>query len=237
MIQLYRVTVRFPNGIEALREVTVRVHEGELAFVSGRSGAGKTTLVRLVTAHQAPTDGQILVAGRNLAVMKAAQLPFFRRGIGTLWQDVRLLPDRSVRDNVALPLEIVGVDPKKLRHRVDQVLEMVGLERLADAAPAWLSALEKQKAGIARAIVNEPALIVADEPTGDLDPESAVAIVQMLRDLRARGTTVLIATHDRQILQRFGERVILLNKGFLIEDTAAGAAPREARGPVGEAQP
>jgi len=231
VIQLHRVTVRFPSGIEALREVSVRVHEGELAFVSGRTGAGKTTLVRLITAHLAPTDGQVVVAGRDLAQVRPSQLPFFRRGLGLLWQDVRLLSDRSVRANVALPLEVVGVEPRKIRQRVAQVLEMVGLERLADAHPSWLSALEKQKAGIARAIVNEPALIVADEPTGDLDPESAVAVIQMLRDLRARGTTVLVATHDRQILQRFGERVILLNKGFLIEDTAAdhGAFARASR--------
>ncbi|MFO0745657.1 MAG: ATP-binding cassette domain-containing protein [Myxococcota bacterium] len=228
MIQLYHITKRFPNGIEALRDVSVRIHEGELAFVSGRSGAGKTTFTRLVTAHLAATEGQILVAGRNLATLKASQLPFFRRGIGTLWQDVRLLPDRSVRANVALPLEVVGVNAKKVRQRVDQVLEMVGLERLADAQPAWLSGLEQQKAGIARAIVNEPALIVADEPTGNLDPESAVAVVQMLRDLKSRGTTVVIATHDRNLLQRFSERVVLLNKGFLIED--AGPSDGRARG-------
>ena len=231
MIQLYRVTKRYPNGIEALRDVTTRVHEGELAFVSGRSGAGKTTLLQIVTGEALLTDGQVIVAGRNLAVLKPSQRPFFRRGIGRLWQDIRLLPERTVRDNVALPLDIVGVDAKKIRQRVGQVLEMVGLERQAESLTAWLTALEQQRAGIARAIVNEPALIVADEPTGNLDPESAVAIIQMLKDLRARGTTVLVATHDRQILQRFGERVILLNKGFLIEDTAGTEGLSEAAAP------
>jgi len=220
MIQLYRITKRFPNGIEALRDVSVRVHEGEFAFVSGRSGAGKTTFLRLVTAHLHPTDGQILVAGRNLAVMKPAQLPFFRRGIGVMWQDFGLLGDRSLRENVALPLHAIGVSAPKIKQRVGQVLEMVGLERLADARPAWLSGLEQQKAGIARAMVNEPALIIADEPTGNLDPESAIAIIQMLRDLKSRGTTIVVATHDRSLLQRFSERVILFNKGFLIEDAA-----------------
>lgn len=226
MIQIYRLTMRFPSGIEALRDVSLRVHEGELVFLSGRSGAGKTTLFDLVTAELRPTEGQILVAGRNLATLKTAQVPFLRRGIGRLWEDIRLLPDRSVHNNISVSLEISGVDARQARRRVDQVLELVGMEKHAASYPSWLSSAEQQRVALARAIVHEPSLVLADEPTGHLDPDAAHAILQMLRDLKSRGTTVVIATRDARLPARFEERVIVLNKGFLIEDdgetTSAG---------------
>lgn len=233
MIQIYRLTMRFPNGLEALRDVSFRVHEGELAFLTGRSGAGKSTLCALVLAELKPSDGQILVAGRNLAVLKPEQRPFLRRAIGRMWQDPGLLPDRSVRANVAVPLEILGVSGERARAKVAQVLELVGMERHADALPRWLSGLEQQRVALARAIVHEPALLVADEPCGNLDPEGAQAIYQMLRDVRSRGTTVLVTTRDRAAIAAFGERVIVLNKGFLIEDSAAseGLEPLAGMGP------
>jgi len=218
VIQIHRLTMRFPSGVEALRDVSLRVHEGELVFVAGRSGSGKSTLLSIVTAEQRPSDGQVIVAGRNLAVMKPEQRPFLRRAIGRLWQEPRLLSDRSVRDNVAIPLEILGVTGEAARRRADQMLELVGVERHAEARPSWLSGLEQQRVAFARAIVHEPALVLADEPTGNLDPEGAEAILQMLRDLRSRGTTVVIATRDRALTERFEERAIVLNKGFLIED-------------------
>jgi len=176
------------------------------------------------------------VAGRNLAVLKAEQRPFLRRAIGRLWQEPRLLPQRSVADNVGIPLEIVGVAGARRRQRVEQVLELVGMERHARALPYWLSSLEQQRVALARAIVHEPSLILADEPTGNLDPEAAQAILQMLGDIRSRGTTVVITTRDRALPERMrqsgaggkGERVIVLNKGFLIEDDAAAAAEASA---------
>ncbi|MFT7578601.1 MAG: cell division transport system ATP-binding protein [Myxococcota bacterium] len=223
VIQLYHVTQRFPNGIEALRDVTVRLHEGEFVFVSGRSGAGKSTMLSLITGAQRPSEGQIIVAGRNLGTMKASQLPFFRRGIGLIWQDFRLLPDRTVRENVALALEVLGLGARNVRSRVDQVLELVGMARYADSLPKWLSGGEQQRVAIARALVNEPSIILADEPTGNLDPELAYEIMQMLRDVQSRGTTVVVATHNPTLLEQFNERVVLLNKGFLIEDEGGDA--------------
>ena len=214
--------MRFASGVEALRDVSLRVHEGELVFLAGRSGSGKSTLLSIVTAELRASEGQVVVAGRNLAVMRPEQRPLLRRAIGRLWQEPRLMPDRTVRDNVVVPLEIMGVAADTARHRADQVLELVGVERHAAAMPSWLSGLEQQRVAFARAIVHEPALVLADEPTGNLDPEGAEAILQMLRDLRSRGTTVVIATRDRALTERFEERVIVLNKGFLIEDGASG---------------
>ncbi len=225
MIQIYRLTMRFPNGIEALRDVSFRVHEGEVAFIAGRSGSGKSTLLSLVTAELKPSDGQILVAGRNLAVLKADQRPILRRAIGRIWQEPRLLPDRSVRDNIAVPLEILGVTGERARQRVDQMLELVGMERHHAALPAWLSSLEQQRVALARAIVHEPSLVIADEPGGNLDPEGAMSIMQMLVDLKSRGITVAIAVRDRAIADKFSQRVVVLNKGFLIEDDGAEARP------------
>ena len=219
--------MRFPSGVEALRDVSLRVHEGELAFLAGRSGSGKSTLLSIVTAELRASDGQVIVAGRNLAVLKPEQRPFLRRAIGRLWQEPRLLPDRTVRDNVSIPLEILGVSRDDAQRRAEHVLELVGVERHAAAFPSWLSGLEQQRVALARAIVHEPALVLADEPTGNLDPDGAEAILQMLRDLRSRGTTVVIATRDRALTERFEERVIVLNKGFLIEDGGASGPLEE----------
>ncbi|MGM0577230.1 MAG: cell division ATP-binding protein FtsE [Myxococcota bacterium] len=218
MIQLYHVTKRYPNGIEALRDVTVRIHEGEFVFLSGPSGAGKTTFTRLLMALERTSEGQVLVAGRNLAVLKRSSIPYLRRNMGVVWQDFKLLPNRNVFDNVAIALEILGLPRRQIRRRVDQVLDMVGLERYARSMPHWLSGGEQQRVAIARSLVNDPAILVADEPTGNLDPDLSVDIMQMLIDVQQRGTTVVVATHDRALMDRFGKRVILLNKGFLIED-------------------
>jgi len=202
VIQLYHVTMQYPSGIEALREVNLRLHEGEFVFVAGRSGAGKSTLMKLMGAELVPTSGQILVAGRNLGVLRRSQVPYFRRGLGIVWQDFRLLPDRTVTENVALPLEVLGLSRRKIALRVAQVLELVGMEQYAEA----------------RALFNEPSIILADEPTGNLDPDLAYEVVQMLRDVQSRGTTVVVATHNTALLELFNERVVLLNKGFVIED-------------------
>ncbi|PKN58511.1 MAG: cell division ATP-binding protein FtsE [Deltaproteobacteria bacterium HGW-Deltaproteobacteria-14] len=218
MIQLYHVTMQYPSGIEALREVNLRLHEGEFVFVAGRSGAGKSTLMKLMGAELVPTSGQILVAGRNLGVLRRSQVPYFRRGLGIVWQDFRLLPDRTVTENVALPLEVLGLSRRKIALRVAQVLELVGMEQYAEARALWLSGGEQQRVAIARALVNEPSIILADEPTGNLDPDLAYEVVQMLRDVQSRGTTVVVATHNTALLELFNERVVLLNKGFVIED-------------------
>ncbi len=234
VIQFYHVTKRYRSGIEALRDVTVRLHEGEFVFVSGRSGAGKSTLLNLMTAQDTDFDGQIIVAGRNLGVIKPSQLPYFRRNIGRLWQDFRLLPDRTAAENVAMALEVSGATGAAAKARVEQVLELVGMTRHADSKPMWLTGGEQQRVALARALVNEPAIIVADEPTGNLDPELGHEIIQMLKDIQSRGTTVVVATHDRSLLEAFPERVVLLNKGFIIED--AGGDPILGDGPLTEGE-
>jgi cell division transport system ATP-binding protein len=215
--------MRFRSGVEALRDISVRIQEGEFVSLSGRSGAGKTTLLKLLVGELRPTEGQLVVAGRNLSVIKPGQIPWLRRVIGRLWQDVRLLPDRSVSENVALPLEIFGVDRAQIRRRVGQVLETMGMERHAEARPSWLSGLEQQRVAIARAIIHEPSILLADEPTGNLDPEGAREIVQILRSLHRRGMTIVLASHDVNLTSELGARIVLLNKGFLIEDDATGA--------------
>ena len=220
VIQLYHVTKRYPNGIEAMRDVTVRVHEGEFVFLSGPSGAGKSTFIKLLMKMEEVTEGQVLVAGKNLGVLSKSSIPYLRRNMGVVWQDFKLLANRDVFDNVALPLEILGLPRAQVKRRVEQVLEMVGLERYARSMPHWLSGGEKQRAAIARALVNTPPIIIADEPTGNLDPDLSVEIMQMLVDIQKQGTTVIVATHDRALMDRFGKRVILFNKGFLIEDGA-----------------
>jgi cell division transport system ATP-binding protein len=218
VIQLYHVTKRYPNGIEALRDVTLHVAEGEFVFLSGPSGAGKTTFIKLLMAMEQTSEGEILVAGRNLGVLRRSAIPFLRRNIGVVWQDFKLLPNRNVFDNVAIVLEVLGQSRRQTKRRVEQVLEMVGLERYMKSLPHWLSGGEQQRVAIARAVVNDPPILVADEPTGNLDPDLSVEIMQMLLDINAGGTTVVVATHDRTLMDRFGQRVVLLNKGFLIED-------------------
>ncbi len=226
MIQVHRLTMRFPSGIEALREVSTRIQEGEFVFLSGRSGSGKSTFLKLIVAELQPTQGQLVVAGRNLTVIKPNQVPWLRRLIGRLWQDPGLLGDRSVRDNVALPLEILGLDRRQIAERVTRALETVGMDRHGDALPNWLSGLEQQRVAIARAIIHEPSILLADEPTGNLDPEAAREIIQVLRSLQRRGMTVVVGTHDRNLTAEFQERIVLLNKGFLIEDDGSEDAGR-----------
>ncbi|MBD89482.1 MAG: cell division ATP-binding protein FtsE [Deltaproteobacteria bacterium] len=218
MIQLYHVTKRYANGIEALRDVSVHIHEGEFVFLSGPSGAGKSTFIKLLMLLERASEGQVLVAGRNLDVLRRSSIPYLRRNIGVVWQDFKLLPHRNVFDNVAISLEILGMPRKQIKRRVERVLDMVGLERYARSMPHWLSGGEQQRVAIARALVNTPSILLADEPTGNLDPDLSVDIMQMLMDVQQRGTTVVVATHDRALMDRFGKRVILLNKGFLIED-------------------
>ena len=194
------------------------IQEGEFVFLSGPSGAGKTTFIKLIMLLETASEGQVVIAGRNLDRLKRSSIPLLRRSIGVVWQDFKLLPSRNVFDNVAISLEILGQPRRQIQRRVDQVLEMVGLERYARSMPDWLSGGEKQRAAIARALVNDPPILLADEPTGNLDPDLSVEIMQMLQEVQQQGTTVIVATHDRTLMDRFGRRVVRLHKGFLIED-------------------
>ena len=218
MIQFFNVLKRYPNGLEALVDVTFHLREGEFCFLSGPSGAGKTTLLRLVLCMERLTKGQILVAGRNVQVLRKRSIPYLRRNIGVVFQDFKLLANRTVFDNVAIALEIIGLPRREIVTRVNQMLELVQLEQYAKELPQSLSGGEQQRVAIARSLANEPAILLADEPTGNLDPDLSVEIMNLLQDVQRKGTTVLVATHDRSLIQRYDQRVMALEKGALIRD-------------------
>ncbi|MDE2270354.1 MAG: cell division ATP-binding protein FtsE [Xanthomonadaceae bacterium] len=221
MIRFESVSKSYPEGREALIDVSFEVEAGEMLFVTGHSGAGKTTLLKLVALIERPSRGAIEVHGRNLARVRRREVPRLRRDIGMVFQDHRLLMDRSVADNVALPLVIAGVPREERGKRVRNALEKVGLDGRGKDAPAGLSTGEQQRVGIARAIVARPALIIADEPTGNLDPQLSEEIMQLFVSLRQTGSTILIASHDLALLKRMKQRVVVLDHGHLIDDVPA----------------
>jgi cell division transport system ATP-binding protein len=218
MIQFYHVHKRYPNGSEALKDINLQIEPGEFVFVTGPSGAGKTTLIRLMLMIEEMSEGEILVQGRNLRRLKRNAIPYLRRNVGVVFQDFKLIPTRSIFDNVALSLEILGIPYLEIKKRVMQMLDQVGLEKYANHYPRMLSGGEQQRVAIARALVNEPMLVIADEPTGNLDPDLALEIMNTFHELHKRGTTVIVATHDRFLLERFSARIVLLNRGFVIQD-------------------
>jgi len=218
VIRFDSVSKRYPEGREALIDISFKVEAGEMLFVTGHSGAGKTTLLKLIALIDRPSGGAIEVHGRDLARVRHRQVPRLRRDIGMVFQDHRLLMDRSVADNVALPLLIAGIPHEERGKRVRGALEKVGLAGRGKDAPAGLSTGEQQRVGIARAIVARPALIIADEPTGNLDPQLSEEIMQLFVSLRQTGSTILIASHDLALLKRMKQRVIVLDHGHLIDD-------------------
>lgn len=221
MIRFDSVSKRYPEGREALIDLSFQVEAGEMLFVTGHSGAGKTTLLKLIALIERPSRGVIEVHGRDLARVRHRQIPRLRRDIGMVFQDHRLLMDRSVADNVALPLVIAGIAREERGKRVRNALEKVGLEGRGKDAPAGLSTGEQQRVGIARAIVTRPALIIADEPTGNLDPQLSEEIMQLFVSLRQTGSTIVIASHDLALLKRMKQRVVVLDHGHLIDDVPA----------------
>jgi cell division transport system ATP-binding protein len=231
MIQMYHVDLRYTGGTYGLRDISLTLERGEFVFLTGSSGAGKTSLLRLLFGAEQPSAGQILVAGRNITRMKAAQVPALRRQIGVIFQDFKLLPERTVFDNVAIALEIAGTAKREIRTRVWSLLKRLGLGHRIDHRPRTLSGGEQQRVAIARALVNDPPLLLADEPTGNLDPGLALDIMDIIADAHARGTTVIVATHDPTLLERYRHRRIVLDAGRLVADRApetygVGAVPR-----------
>ena len=218
MIRFDLVGKRYPSGHEALAELTFELGAGEMAFVTGHSGAGKSTLLKLVALLERPTRGQITVNGRNLNHTRRRGIAQVRRSIGMVFQDHRLLLDRSVFDNVALPLVIAGTAREETAKRVRAALDKVGLLAREQAAPVALSTGEQQRVGIARAIVAKPPLLIADEPTGNLDPQLSAEIMALFGQFQQVGTTVLIASHDLALVKRMGKRVLVLDHGKLIDD-------------------
>jgi cell division transport system ATP-binding protein len=218
VIRFYHVDMTYRGEVQALSDVSFTIHPREFCFVTGSSGAGKSTLLKLIIREDGPTAGQIVVNGRNLAGLTRRQMPFFRRRLGVVFQDFRLIPTRTVYENVALLLTLQGVPSKERKRRAFEALRWVGLQNRMTAYPEQLSGGEQQRVAIARALINRPAILLADEPTGNLDPELAREILNLFREVNAAGTTVLVATHDRQLIAEFGGRVLLLEKGRLIDD-------------------
>lgn len=223
MIRFEKVAKRYPNGHVGLHELSVHVRRGEFLFVTGHSGAGKTTLLRLLLAMERPTSGKLLLAGQDLAKIRNSQIPFLRRQIGVVFQNHQLLFDRSVFDNVALPLQIMGLTQDEINARVSLALQHVSLKDKAMQSPADLSTGQQQRVGIARAIVHQPALLLADEPTGNLDPRLAAEIMGVFEDINRMGTTVMIASHDLPLIARMRQRMLTLQRGRLIGDGDSGA--------------
>lgn len=224
MIKFDDVSKRYPSGQEALSHVRFQIDDGELAFVTGHSGAGKSTLLKLIMQMELPSSGQLIVNGQNLNKLTRRQLPYYRRTIGLVFQDHQLLFDRSVYENVALPLQIAGYDPREASRRVRAALDKVGLLSKEAQNPLALSTGEQQRVGIARAVVNKPALLLADEPTGNLDPELAAEIMGLFEQFSQVGVSVLIASHDHNLIARMHHRKLRLEQGRLIADGSKAGA-------------
>jgi len=218
MINFEQVTKRYEDGYEALSELSFHVAQGEMAFLTGHSGAGKSTLLKLIMLMERSTRGKVVVSGRDLGETKRRKIPYYRRNIGLVFQDHQLLFDRSVYDNVALPLIISGAQPREIGRRVRAALDKVGLLSKEKLLPLALSGGEQQRVGIARAVVNKPALLLADEPTGNLDPELSAEIMRLFEQFNQVGVTVMIATHDLSLIARMKHRILTLQQGRLMSD-------------------
>ncbi|QIK36898.1 cell division ATP-binding protein FtsE [Caldichromatium japonicum] len=221
MIRFQNVYKRYPERGDALAGIDLEIQTGEMVFLTGHSGAGKSTLLRLIGLLERPTRGHVLINGRNLATLPRHEIPYHRRQVGMIFQDHRLLPDRSVFDNVALPLMVMGVHPKEIGRRVRAALDQVGLLRREHALPLALSGGEQQRVGIARALVGRPAVLLADEPTGNLDPDLSREIFHLFERFKYVGMTLLIATHDFDLVEELGHRTLKLDEGRLVGDTGA----------------
>lgn len=218
MIRFDNVSKRYANGFEALRQVSFEIEPGEMVFLTGHSGAGKSTLMKLIMLMERPSNGQIFVGNRNLSRLPAGQIPYYRRNVGVVFQNHQLLFDRSVFDNVALPLQIAGSPANEIGRRVRAALDKVGLLEKERQLPIALSGGEQQRVGIARAVVNKPALLLADEPTGNLDPELSAEIMTLFRQFNEVGVTVMIASHDLTLLKQMNKRILGLAEGQVVHD-------------------
>jgi len=217
MIQTYHLYKTYPGGTAALSDVNIRVERGEFVFLTGPSGAGKSTLLKLIFCQEKPSRGEILVDGVNVSKIRGKRIPLLRRRIGMIFQDFKLLNNRTVYENIAFALEILGYGKKEIRRRAWQALRLVGLHERMDDFPLKISGGEQQRVAIARALVKDPPLILADEPTGNLDPDLTADIINMLMLLNTKGTTVVVATHDTELIQRYRRKAISLSSGRIIQ--------------------
>ena len=216
------VSKAYPGGTVALEDVNVHIEPGEFVFVVGPSGAGKSTFIKMLFREVIPTTGSIFVNGIDILKLQDKEIPYMRRQLGIIFQDYRLLPDRTVYENVAFAMQVIETPYRKIKRRVSNVLDLVGLRHRANAYPNELSGGEQQRIAIARAIVNDPLLVIADEPTGILDPETSWDIMQIFQEINDTGTTIVMATHDKEIVDAMGKRVIAIEKGHIVRDEKNG---------------
>jgi cell division transport system ATP-binding protein len=217
VIEARNISKMYSRGVYALRGLNLRVDKGDFVFLTGPSGAGKSTLLRLLLRQDVPTEGELVVGGRNLATLTSNQVQSYRRSLGFVFQDFKLLPSKTVLENVAFVPRALGMPITQQQRRTFQVLKWVGLQHRMNARPLELSGGEQQRIAIARSLVNDPMIILADEPTGNLDPDLSLEIMNLFREINARGTTVIVATHDRELIRRVGRRALTLDHGRIVE--------------------
>lgn len=218
MIDLENVNKEYENGVEALKDINLQIEDGEFVFIVGDSGSGKSTLIKLLLKELEPTSGKIKVDGTNIGKMKRKRIPIYRRKIGCVFQDFRLLKDRSVYENVAFAQRVVATPSKEIKKNVPKILATVGLAEKYKCLPKQLSGGEQQRVALARALINKPVLLLADEPTGNLDPKNSREIMKLLTEINERGTTVIVVTHDREMVNLMKKRVITMKKGVIVSD-------------------
>ena len=222
MIRLIDIQKEYDNGTKALKGVSMRIDDGEFVFLVGPSGSGKSTVIKLITGEIAATKGRLMVNGYNLNNISPGQIPYMRRTLGIIFQDFRLIEKKTVYENLAFAMRAIGASPKELRRRIPYVLELVGLEQKGKRYPGELSGGEQQRVAIARALVNNPSMIIADEPTGNLDPNRSLEIMMLLERINELGTTMLVVTHEKALVNRFSKRVIAIENGRIISDETGG---------------
>ena len=222
MVRLIDIQEVYDNGTKALKGVSLRIDDGEFVFLVGPSGSGKSTIIKLMTAEIPPTEGRLMVNGYNLNTIRPHQVPYMRRTLGVIFQDFRLIEKKTVWDNLAFAMRAVGASPREIRRRIPSVLELVGLDRKGERKPDELSGGEQQRVAIARALINNPSMIIADEPTGNLDPQRSLEIMMLLEKINELGTTMLVVTHERELVNRFSKRVVAIENGRIISDEMGG---------------
>ena len=222
MIRLIDVFKEYDNGTKALKGVNMRIDDGEFVFLVGPSGSGKSTVIKLITAEIAATEGRLMVNGYNLTNITPRQVPYMRRTLGIIFQDFRLIEKKTVYENLAFAMRAIGASNRELKRRIPYVLQLVGLEQKANRYPGELSGGEQQRVAIARALVNNPSMIIADEPTGNLDPQRSLEIMMLLERINELGTTVLVVTHEKALVNRFAKRVVAIENGRIISDETGG---------------
>ena len=222
MIDLTNVSKVYKNGVHAIKNMTLHIDEGEFVYIIGPTGSGKSTFIKLLDGEEIPDEGNVVVAGTNVGKLKFNKVPYYRRNIGVVFQDYRLLPNKTIFENIAFALECIGENKREIRSRVREILQLVSLENKAKSFPNELSGGQQQRATIGRAIANRPKVLIADEPTGNLDPDMSREIMDLLEKINKNGTTIVMVTHDKALVDRYKKRTIALDEGYIVADMMKG---------------